>query len=263
MLIASKLLWIIGQPISMVLILLTIGFILTFTRFRRTSRLSLFAAMLLLGTAAFTSVGYVLADVLENRFTRPATPPTDVTGIILLGGGMDADVNTARRGFELNRSGDRPVEALRLALAYPQAKIVVSGGGSVLESDVETEAVSAARFFTAFGIAADRIVVEDASRTTEENVAGIRQLVSPQPGDTWLLVTSAFHMPRSVGLFRSAGFEVVPWPADYLATGSEALRFRPGQPAENLSVTSVILREWAALASYWITGRIPEFLPGP
>ncbi len=263
MLIASKVLWVIGQPVSLVLILTIIGFLLTFTRFRRTARLSLVVAILLLSTAALTSVGYVMADVLENRFTRPATPPARVTGIILLGGGMDADVNTARRGYELNRSGDRPVEALRLALAYPEAKIVISGGGSVLASDMETEATSGARFFTTFGISPDRLIIEDQSRTTEENVSGIQALVSPRPGDTWLLVTSAFHMPRSVGLFRKAGFDVVPWPADYLATGREEFGLRFGQPAENISVTSITLREWAALLSYWITGRIPELFPSP
>jgi uncharacterized SAM-binding protein YcdF (DUF218 family) len=204
-----------------------------------------------------------MADVLENRFTRPATPPATVTGVIVLGGGMDADVNTVRQGFELNRSGDRFVEALRLAVAYPEAKIVISGGGSVLSQDEETEATAGARFFAAFGIPASRLVLEDASRTTEENVQQIRELVSPQPGDTWLLVTSAFHMPRSVGLFRKAGFEVVPWPADYLATGIEPVDVRFAQPAENVSVTSIALREWAALFSYWITGRIPELFPGP
>jgi uncharacterized SAM-binding protein YcdF (DUF218 family) len=263
MLIASKVLWIIGQPVSLVLILLVLGLILTFTRFRRLARLSLLTAVLLLSVAGFTSIGYVMADILENRFTRPATPPANVTGVILLGGGMDADVNTVRRGYELNRSGDRPVEALRLALAYPQARIVISGGGSVLASDIETEATSGARFFTTFGVSPDRLVLEHVSRTTEENVSGIRELVSPQPGDTWLLVTSAFHMPRSVGLFRKAGFEVVPWPADYLASGEEPFGLRLGQPAENVSVTSITLREWAALFSYWITGRIPELLPSP
>lgn len=263
MLIASKVLWVIGQPVSLVLILVILGFILTFTRFRTTARLSLFTAILILSTAAFTSIGYVLIDVLENRFTRPSEAPSSVTGIILLGGGMDADVNTVRRGYELNRSGDRPVEALWLALTYPHAKIVISGGGSVLESDTETEATSGARFLTAFGISPDRLIIEDQSRTTEENVSGIRALVSPKPGDTWLLVTSAFHMPRSVGLFRKASFDVVPWPADYLATGREAFGLRLGQPAENISVTSITLREWAALLSYWITGRIPELFPSP
>src|SRR5690606_15984914 len=128
---------------------------------------------------------------------------------------MDADINTVRGGYELNRSGDRFVETLRLAQRYPEARIIISGGGAVLDGSLETEATAGRRFFAAFGISADRIEIEEASRTTEENVLGIRELVTPQPDETWLLVTSAFHMPRAVGLFRQSGFNVVPWPADY------------------------------------------------
>jgi uncharacterized SAM-binding protein YcdF (DUF218 family) len=263
MLLASKILWVIGQPVSLTLILLILGFLLTFTRLRKTARLSILLGILILGISAFTSVGYMMADALENRFARPATPPANVIGIIVLGGGMDSDVNTIRQGYELNRSGDRFVEALRLALAYPEAQVLISGGGSVLAADLETEATAGARLFAAFGIPPDRLILEDNSRTTGENVQRIRELVSPAPGDTWLLVTSAFHMPRSVGLFRQAGLDIVPWPADYLSTGAEGFGFRPGQPAENVSVTSMALREWAALLSYWATGRIPELLPGP
>jgi len=263
MLMVSKVLWVVGQPVSLVLFLTIIGLALTFTRFRKTARLALLGGILILFIVGFTSTGYLMADALENRCPRPAAPPGPVTGIILLGGGMNAAVNTVRGGYELNRSGDRPLETLRLALAYPEARIVLSGGGSVLSTDTETEAAAAARFLTAFGISADRLIIEDASRTTEENVAGIRDLVAPQPGDTWLLVTSAFHMPRSVGLFRQAGFDTVPWPVDYMSTGRETFGLRLGQPAENVSVTSIMLREWVALLSYWVTGRIPELLPGP
>ena len=90
-----------------------------------------------------------------------------------------------------------------------------------------------------------------------------KALAKPQPGETWVLVTSAFHMPRAVGLFRRAGFEVLPWPTDYFAAGDEGPAFRLGSAAENVAVASVALREWAGLAGYYLTGKIDALVPGP
>jgi uncharacterized SAM-binding protein YcdF (DUF218 family) len=262
-LVLSKVVWAVAQPVSLTVIFLVLGLLLSLVRWRRTAWF-----MVLLGTAiitvcAFTSFGYVLVQGLENRFVRPAAPPTEVAGIIVLGGGMDTDVNNSRRGYELNRSGDRFLETLRLAELYPAAKVVMTGGGSVLTPGDEREAVAAERLFADFDIAPERLVLEDAALNSEENAQLTRQLLNPQPGEIYLLVTSAFHMPRAVALFRRAGFNVVPWPADYLSGGNESFGFKITQPAENISVSTIALREWVGLLAYWVTGRIDELLPGP
>lgn len=259
----SKIAWFFLQPVSIVLLLVALGLVLSFTRYRLLSRAALALGLGVLGLAAFTSLGYVLIQPLEQRFARPDAPPADVTGIIVLGGGMDADVNEARLGYELKRSGDRFTEALRLALLYPEAKVVVTGGAGVFDVTEDTEAAAGARFFTAMGIAAGRLILEPRARNTEENAQFTHALAQPRAGDTWLLVTSGYHMPRSVGLFRRAGFPVVPWPADYLSTGREPFGLKLDQPAENLSVTTLAVREWVGLAAYALTGRIDEVLPGP
>lgn len=259
----SKIIWAVVQPVSVVLILLVIGLVLSFTRWRKTARLSLALSAFILALCAFTTFGYMLLDPLEQRFVRPEPPPSAVTGIIVLGGGMDTEINTARGGYELNRSGDRFVETVRLAAQYPDAKVVMTGGGSVLITGQEVEADAAKRMFAAFGIPEERLVFEDAARNTEENAQLTRDLLNPQPGDVYLLVTSAFHMPRSVGLFRRAGFDVIPWPADYLGAGDEGVGIRITQPAENLAVATIAIREWIGLLAYWMTGRIDQVLPGP
>ena len=265
MLLASKLLWAIFQPMPLALILLLVGLALSFTRRLILARLSLLSAAAIIGICGFTSFGYVAIGALESRFARPATPPAEVAAIIVLGGGMNADINAQRGGYELGRSGDRFVEALRLARLYSQARIVISGGTGVLAADdtIDTEAEAGARFFEAFGIPRRRLVLEDASRTTAENVDFTRELLAVDADGALLLVTSAFHMPRSVGLFRKAGVDVVPWPADYLASGAEGLGLAPLRPAENFAIATIALREWAALASYWITRRIDELVPAP
>jgi uncharacterized SAM-binding protein YcdF (DUF218 family) len=260
--VASKTLWFLAQPTSLIFILLVLAFVLGLLRRRVLAGISLVLAILILGVGAYTTLGYVALAPLEAQFQRPPLP-AKVAGIIVLGGGMDADINAIRKGYELNRSGDRFVEALRLAELYPDAKILISGGGGIFAPGTDTEAAAGARFFTAFGIAPARILQEDASRNTEENAQLTKATLNPQPGESWLLITSAFHMPRSVGLFRKAGFDIVPWPADYLTSGVERPAIKLDQPAENLSISTMAMREWTGLLVYWLTGKIDDFFPGP
>lgn len=263
MLVLSKIGWLLVQPISLILIVLVLAFVLVLAGWRRRAAVLLALGAMFLALSAFTSFGYVLIAPLEATFFRPAQMPARVDGIIVLGGGMDADVNQVRDGHELNRSGDRFTEALRLALLYPTAKIVITGGSGVFPTGTDTEADAGARFFLDFGIARERLILEDAARNTEENAQLTKALVNPQAGQVWLLVTSAFHMPRSVGLFRAASFDVVPWPTDYFGAGNDSFALKIEQPAENLSVTTIALREWLGLFVSWITGRTDAPVPAP
>lgn len=260
--IVTKILWLMAQPVSLVLLLVLLALLLSFGKRRLLSRLSLLLAVAILGLCAFTTLGYVALKPLEQTFARPS-PPASVTGIIVLGGGMDAEINAVRGGFELNRSGDRFVEALRLATLYPDARLLISGGSGTIEGSSDTEAAAGQRFFVAYGIDPARILREDGSRNTEENARLTFETLAPRPGDTWLLVTSAFHMPRAVGLFRKAGFDIVPWPADYLTTGAESFGIALSQPAENLSIATMAMREWLGLLVYRLTGKIDDLVPQP
>ncbi len=258
----SKILWFLAQPTTLVFVLLLLALLLNFRRKRVLQGLCLGLAVLILGFSAYTSLGYVAMVPLEQRFERPA-PPASVTGIIVLGGGMDTEINAIRLGYELNRSGDRFVEALRLARLYPEAKILISGGSGALFPEGDTEAAAGPRFFRELGVDPSRIIEEDGSRNTDENVRLTKELVKPRPGDTWLLVTSAYHMPRSVGIFRKAEFPVVPWPTDYFTSGKDTFGLRLDQPAEGVSVTTRAMREWIGLLAYWVSGKTSDFFPAP
>ena len=88
-------------------------------------------------------------------------------------------------------------------------------------------------------------------------------LVQPKSGERWLLVTSAHHMPRSMGLFRKAGFEVVAWPTDYFTAREVWPSLALGSGTENLDILNAALREWVGLMAYHLTGKIDDWLPGP
>lgn len=258
----TKLFWVLFSPLSVIVILLAVGFGLSFSRFRRVANWATGLAIVLLIAACATNLGALAIRPLEARF--PIAPePAQITGIVVLGGGMDSDLNGANRGWELNRFGDRFVEALRLAMRHPEAKVLIAGGIAILSDTAETEAAAGARFFEAFGVTPGRLLLDDRSRNTEENASISKAIAKPQTGETWVLVTSAFHMPRAVGLFRRVGFDVLPWPTDYFTSADAWLSFKPESASDNLAVASVAAREWAGLLGYYLSGKIDQILPGP
>src|SRR5438309_3442724 len=150
-----------------------------------------------------------------------------------------------------------------LARRFPDARIVFSGGsGRIIYAGV-SEASLAARLFESFGIAKERIALEDKSRDTDENGRFTKELVQPKPGERWLLVTSAHHMPRAVGVFRAAGFPVEAYPVDWRTRGAEDALRPFASVGDGLRRSDTAVREWVGLAVYWLTGRSSELFPAP
>jgi uncharacterized SAM-binding protein YcdF (DUF218 family) len=257
----SKLFWVFAQPLSVSFLFSLLGAVLGLLGWHRLGATSALLAALVLFVTLFTTAGTVALQVLEERIAKPASDPADISCMIILGGAFDNEINTARGGIELNQAADRFVEALRLARNHPSARILISGGDGSISSDYEGEAETAERFFTAFGIPADRLVKENASRTTYENSRNTAALLSSQGLGNCLLITSAFHMPRSVGLFKKAGISVKPWPVDYRTSGIVKLSVDFTQPALNAQLTTTAVREWMSLTAYYLAGRIDSWFP--
>lgn len=263
MFVISKLFWNAVQPLSLVFLLgiVSLGFI--WLRWVRPAFAALTLALLILFLTLYTTLGSVLLQTLEARFPRQETDPADVACMIVLGGAFETEVTTTRGGIELNQAADRFVEALRLAIRHPDAKILVSGGDGSLSGAFEGDAAASIRYFEAFGIARDRLIAETTSRNTDENAQNSRELLATSGLGPCLLVTSAFHMPRSVGLFRKAGVDATPWPVDYRTAGNVSFALDFTQPSLNAQQMSTAVREWVGLAAYWALGRIDEIYPAP
>lgn len=259
----SKAFWFFIQPLNLSIILLLAGAALGAVRLKRTGRAVSGAAVLLLVLCAWTSVGALMLNPLEERFARPADMPSRVDGVVVLGGGFEGAINLVRGGYDLNSGGDRFVEAAILARRFPDARVLVSGGTGTLVLEGEGDADTAPRLLTALGVDRTRLILENRSRNTYENAQFSREMADPKPGETWLLVTSAFHMPRSVGLFRKAGFDVVPWPVDYRTSGEEGIGLFRDNPTDSLQNATMAIREWIGLAAYRAAGRIDQILPAP
>jgi uncharacterized SAM-binding protein YcdF (DUF218 family) len=260
----SKTLGVMLLPSNFLIGLGLIGAVLLLTRFAPAGRKLVIISLVLLAICGFSPLGNLLLYPLEARF-----PPWDAArgapdGIVVLGGSIDPELSAAHGVTVFRGAVDRAIAAAGLAHRYPQARIVFSGGSANLVSDDSAkEADYAAPVFERLGIPKDRLIMERRSRNTEENAAFTKALVSPKPGERWLLVTSAYHMPRSVGVFRKAGFAVEPYPTDWHTAGPGDLLTFSILSVNGLERTDAAIREWMGLAAYWISGKTGAFFPAP
>lgn len=260
----SKIAWFFATPSNLLISLILLGLILSFwTRTRQVGLgVALFFTLATIGLGLLPVANYILLP-LEERFPPYKDVGRPVDGIILLGGAVEASESAARGSIVANESSERVLETIRLARRYPEARILISGGGGTVFGDGAAEAPIIAAFLQSLGIKASRLVVEDRSRTTYENAVYSRDLAKPREGERWLLVTSAWHMPRSVGVFDKAGFPVIPYPVDFRTAGGMAGQRPFAFVSDGLRRLDVGAKEWAGLIGYFATGRTGRLLPAP
>src|SRR5580704_6959383 len=259
----SKTLGFFTWPSNFLISIGVVGLILLCTRWRRLGSWLVVTSLVLVVLAGYSPLGNVLVLPLEQRF-----PPWDPShgapdGIVMLGGVISPSISLERGTIALKEGAARFVATVELARRYPNARIVISAGTNSLIYDDEPEAGVAVKEFEALGIPHDRIFAEEQSRNTVENAVFSRLIANPQPGERWLLVTSAYHMPRAVGTFRAAGFPIQPYPVDYQTRGpGDAVR--PfGVVNKGFGLTDIAAHEWLGLLVYRLTGRTLELFPGP
>lgn len=250
----AKLAWAVLQPSNLLVLGLVVALLLGWRR----AALGLVAVVV---AVVVLPVGAWLLQPLEDRFPRPAGLPETVTGIIVLGGAQQSQLGRARGVLALNQHAERLVEGLALAYRHPEAVLVFSGWSASLVPDASEREVNEL-FLELLRFDGSRVRHEERSRNTWENAVQTRALVQPQPDEVWVLVTSAAHMPRAVGMFRTVGFPVVPWPVDYQTTGAAGVNLRP-DTAGGLAFLDDAVREWLALLAYRLMGRTDRLLPAP
>ena len=180
-------------------------------------------ALLLLLVFGLVPVGPSLLANLEARYQRPATMPGNIAGIIVLGGAFDTYLSGVHGTTVLNDGVERVLDGVALARHYPDATLVFSGGNGRLTHRDRTEAMDASRFMKAYPDIEERVRYEDESRNTQQNAQMTLAMLKPSPAHEkkWVLVTSAYHMPRAVSMFKEAGWPpMILWPTDYRTKGS-------------------------------------------
>jgi uncharacterized SAM-binding protein YcdF (DUF218 family) len=261
--IASKIFWLVAEPFSLAIIIGVVGVVLLFTRFARVGRALMAGAIVALAIGLLTPLGAALLRPLEDRFPLPPADTPAPVGIIVLGGALDPEKGEARGEVSLNADAARLTTGVELARRYPTARLIYTGGSAGFPHEGPAEAIGARQFWLSLGVPADRMVFEAKSRNTWENALFTRDLVKPKPGETWILVTSAWHMPRAVGIFRRLGFDVIPYRVAFRTFGDDRDFLSLASVSERVFMLDFGIREWIGLLAYWLTGKTAALFPAP
>lgn len=259
--VVGKLLFLLLRPSNFLLLLALAGLVLAWRGRRGGLRLAA-AALAAIGLATVLPVGLWLTRPLEARFPQPSPLPERVDGIVVLGGGTNQHLLVANGRPDFDDAGDRYLAMLELARRYPEAPVLFTGGIGRIDGAPVAEADVIAALWARHGLPSERLELDREARNTIENARNAAAIARPAPGRIWLLVTSAKHMPRSVGCFRSAGFPVLPFPVDY-RTGASAGPLDDLRVSERLYELDEAVYEWFGLLYYWLLGHTQELFPGP
>lgn len=257
---ASKFGWALLSPSNLIIFGLILGFIfLTFKR-QSAAKFFLFPAALLGLTVMIYPVGDYLIEPLEQRFNKPESLPNGIDGIIVLGGGEDLKTALSWKEPEIGPAGDRYIATAHLARNYPGIPILFTGGsGSLSLQGIDSDGTLPKTILTMVGVYKERLVIESESRNTYENFKFTKPLLPKQDG-TYLLVTSAFHMPRSIGIARQQGVNVVPYPVDYRSS-SEKYRNFGISFLGHIDTLEIAWKEWIGLTAYYLGDKTDEWFP--
>lgn len=258
----SKIIGFFLAPVHFFILVAVIGAVLLFTRWHELGRALATASALALLLMAFGPLGSLLAGPLEARFSPPPDDMPAPDGIIVLGGAIDERLSASRNRPTVVDAAERLTAPIALKRKYPNARLVFTGGSAALGGSSYTEADAVRRFWRELGLDQGDVLYERRSRNTYENAVFTRDLLLPKSGERWLLVTSAIHMPRAVGVFRQAGFDVIAYPVDYRTSGDSVLEF-PRFATKALGLVEFAAHEWAGLVAQRFLGRSAALFPAP
>ncbi len=191
-------------------------------RFRRFATSMLWGGMVVFGLLGFSAVPSTLLQSLENRFNVPSfTSSNHYAGVIVLGGATgNPSIYKAHGQVPLGDAAERLTVPIALVRKFPNFELIFSGGEGRLVPTGTTEAELAGVFYAEQGVDMKRVTLESQSRTTRENATQVAALLGERCKQPWLLVTSAWHMPRSMAEFQAVGCNVTAYPVDF-RTGGE------------------------------------------
>lgn len=257
----SKIIWTIIQPGNALIIVGFIGLILVLLRdigfLRRMGEFYIVFALVGMFAVASLPIDNLFMRTLELRHPIISKDklPDKVDGIIILGGAVSPRLSLALNQTQITAYGERITAMLELMKKYPRAKVVYTGGSGSLLYQEKKEADIVKEWLKESGFNNGRVVFENKSRNTFENAAYSKILVKPKKNETWLLVTSAFHMPRSKAVFDTAEWDTIPYPVDFQTTPSlwDGHQF---DLSGNLSLWEVALHEYMGFVAYKLSGKI-------
>lgn len=254
--------WVFNCDFWLVFFLL-FGILLLWTRWWKTGRVLLFFSGVVVFVACLSPIPDFLGTYLENRFQRIDKLPDDITGVIVIGFGIDRRVSLERGVVTFNCAAQREITLVELYKKYPTKKFIYSAGGFNKDSEKTLVSLMKSLFYDLTLSKPANVIYEDQAIDTLDNALYSLELVKPKPEEKWVLVTSAMNMPRAMGTFKKAGWEnLIPYPVDYRTIGRYDLTLNLSL-YHGFRMCMLVTYEFVGLIYYYLLGYIDEIIPSP
>jgi len=257
----SKIFWTIAQPLNAICLLLILGGLIWVIFSKKVGRFFMTMGVTALVIFGVLPVGPALMVWLERQYPAPDTLPEKIDGIIVLGGALESYLSKANQQVAANDNVERLICFQDLAQKYPDAKLVYSSGaGDILNPDA-MEGDDARAYFKITGLGRD-IIYEEKSRNTYENALYTKELMQPDASENWVVISSAYHMPRAIGIFAKQAWDVIPFACDRRTNGqySDIFRRLPSVTG-NFAMLNIALKEITGTFIYYVTGKTAFIVP--
>ena len=255
----SKVLWFLFNPINLIILFILIGFLLNLLNYIKISKyIYIFSFILFFITSVLPSGSY-LNFLLEKNFHNMQYNFKNIDGILILSGATNPYLTNIHNQINLNSSAERLVESVILMKKFPKAKIVFSGGSGTININHSkfTHSYVANKFFVNMGINANRIIYEKKSRNTFENILFSKNIINPKNNEKWILITSAFHLKRSLAIAKKLKWNLIPYPVDFNKDKKFNLKFSSFfNFLSNISEFNKSMHEWIGIFAYKLMGRL-------
>jgi len=236
-----------------------INFFFYLKKIKTAKYLSLIFLILFLFFCVFPA-GKFLIYSLEKNYHNPFIYPKHVDGILILAGATNIFLTKDFEQINLNSSAERLTEAIQLIRKYKNAKVIFSGGTGSIKKIKLNHADVARKFFHQIAKDLDnRIIFEKKSKNTYESIVFSKNIANPLPDEIWLVITSAFHMNRTIFISENNNWRLMPYAVDFRHSSKLNINLEFNF-WENLKKLEIGLHEWVGLIAYYLMGRTGRIL---
>jgi uncharacterized SAM-binding protein YcdF (DUF218 family) len=250
--IASKVIGFFLEPLHLMAALVGLLGVTVWMGAHRVARWLALVCVGAIGLVGLTPLWNAALMDLETQYPVPAETQS-AAGIVVLGGALSSGFIAEKHGqVALNSAAERMTKAVELMDRHPDLPLIFSGFSGRFIRSQTSESDLALQFFEASGINTDRIILENQSRNTYENAKYSQELIDFAGQGPWILVTSAFHMPRAAEIFTDRRIEIIAYPTDFRSQATPPWRWDLAEGAEHLGI---VMHEWIGIWVYRLSQK--------
>ena len=250
----SKIIWLLLNPFNIFIFFTVFTILLYLFSYKKTGILIFITNSFFLFLISFLPIGNYLIHQIEKEYHLNTVIPENLDGILILGGATNPIMFKEFKQISVNGSAERLIESIELIKKFKNAKIIFIGGSGVINRPDLGHAQVAKSFYKKMGLLENKIIYENNSRNTYENILFSKKIAKPQKDQKWLLITSASHMKRALLIGSKHNWHLIPYAVDFQTM--KKLKFIPNLNfLSNLNAFQKGSHEWLGLITYYLMDR--------